>query len=104
MRTVMMNGRTPTLLSSLAFSEKFTILRKVIANTLNIVRPVRNIGLILLLVAITLLNSSSTFPPRDYKVDVIVIDAGHGGKDNGTHGKFLKEKDLALKIALKLGS
>jgi N-acetylmuramoyl-L-alanine amidase len=65
---------------------------------------VRNIGLILLLVAITLLNSSSTFPPRDYKVDVIVIDAGHGGKDNGTHGKFLKEKDLALKIALKLGS
>jgi N-acetylmuramoyl-L-alanine amidase len=100
----MMNGRTPTLLSSLAFSEKFTILRKVIANTLNIVRPVRNIGLILLLIAITLLNSSSTFPPRDYKVDVIVIDAGHGGKDNGTHGKFLKEKDLALKTALKLGS
>jgi N-acetylmuramoyl-L-alanine amidase len=42
--------------------------------------------------------------PIDSKVDVIVIDAGHGGHDNGTHGKVLKEKDLALKIALKVGS
>ena len=76
---------------SLGFSEKFTILHKVIANTLNIVRPVRNIGLTALLIAITLLNSSSTYPPKDYKVDVVVIDAGHGGHDDGTHGKLLKE-------------
>ena len=98
--------RTPTELkdSSLPLCEKFTILHKVIANTLNIVRPVRNIGLTALLVAITLLNSSSTYPPRDFKVDVIVIDAGHGGHDDGTHGRLLKEKDVALKIALKLGS
>jgi len=79
-------------------------LHKVIANTLNIVRPVRNIGLTALLTAITLLNSSSTFPPADFKVDVVVIDAGHGGHDEGTHGKLLKEKDVALKIALKVGS
>jgi N-acetylmuramoyl-L-alanine amidase len=91
-------------MSSLAFSEKFTTLRKVIANTLNIVRSVRNIGITALLIAITLLNSSSTFAPLDFKVDVIVIDAGHGGKDNGTSGKVLKEKDVALKIALKLGN
>lgn len=64
----------------------------------------RNIGLTGLLVAITLLNSSSTYPPKDFKVDVVVIDAGHGGHDNGTHGKLLKEKDIALKIALKVGS
>ena len=89
--------------SSLPFSEKFTILHKVIANTLNIVRPVRNIGLTALLTAITLLNSSSTLPPKDFKVDVVVIDAGHGGHDEGTHGKLLKEKDIALKIALKVG-
>jgi len=102
----------------LPFSEKFTILHKGIANTLNIVRAVRNIGLTALLIAITLLNSSSSFRVIDYrsvkaigsthpidsKVDVIVIDAGHGGHDNGTHGKVLKEKDLALKIALKVGS
>lgn len=34
---------------------------------------------------------------------IIVIDAGHGGHDPGTHGKHSKEKDIALKIALKLG-
>jgi N-acetylmuramoyl-L-alanine amidase len=32
-----------------------------------------------------------------------VIDAGHGGKDPGTQGKNSKEKDVCLKIALKLG-
>jgi N-acetylmuramoyl-L-alanine amidase len=91
-------------MSSLAFSEKFTTLRKVIANTLNIVRSVRNIGISAVLVAIILLNSSSTFKGLDFKVDVVVIDAGHGGKDHGTSGKLMKEKDVALKIALKLGS
>jgi N-acetylmuramoyl-L-alanine amidase len=98
--------RTQTMLkdSSLRSSEKFTTLHKVIANTLNIVRPVRNIGFTALLTAITLLNSSSTYPPKDFKVDVVVIDAGHGGHDEGTHGRLLKEKDVALKIALKVGS
>lgn len=33
-----------------------------------------------------------------------MIDAGHGGKDPGTRGKTAKEKDVALKIALKLGA
>jgi N-acetylmuramoyl-L-alanine amidase len=33
----------------------------------------------------------------------IVINAGHGGKDEGTSGLFAKEKDVALKIATKLG-
>ncbi len=89
---------------SLGFREKFTILRKVIANPLNIVRPVRNIGLTVLLVAITLLNSSSTLIRPEFKVDVIVIDAGHGGKDQGTHGHKTLEKDVALKIALKVGN
>lgn len=79
-------------------------MRKVIANTQNIERPVRNIGLSAILLAITLLNSSSTvIPPPEFKLDVIVIDAGHGGKDHGTSGKIIKEKDLALKIALKVG-
>ena len=91
--------------STLAFSEKFTILHKVIANTLNIERNVRIIGLTALLIAITLLNSGSTYTaPPDSKVDVVVIDAGHGGHDNGTHGRLLKEKDVALNIALKVGT
>lgn len=38
------------------------------------------------------------------KLDVIVIDAGHGGKDPGTMGeKGSKEKNINLSIALKLG-
>lgn len=87
----------------LAFSEKFTTLRKVIANTLVISNPVKNIGAKLILLAITLLNFSATTYTPDFKVNVVVIDAGHGGKDPGTSGTSTKEKDVALKIALKLG-
>jgi N-acetylmuramoyl-L-alanine amidase len=32
----------------------------------------------------------------------IVIDAGHGGKDDGASGSYSKEKDITLAIALKL--
>ncbi len=35
-----------------------------------------------------------------YKLDVIVIDAGHGGKDPGAVGKISYEKNIALKISL----
>jgi N-acetylmuramoyl-L-alanine amidase len=38
------------------------------------------------------------------KIDRIVIDAGHGGPDQGTEGpKGLLEKDLVLDVALRLG-
>lgn len=33
----------------------------------------------------------------------LVIDAGHGGKDPGAVGRFSYEKDLNLKLALKVG-
>jgi len=56
------------------------------------------------LLAITLLNSSVTTRPAVNTVDTVVIDAGHGGKDPGTHGVFLKEKDVALRIAMKVGA
>ena len=35
---------------------------------------------------------------------VLVIDAGHGGKDPGAIGKTSQEKDLNLKVALAFGS
>lgn len=63
----------------------------------------RNIGFKTLLVAITLLNFSASPVKTDFKVDVVVIDAGHGGHDPGTLGKNSKEKDVVLKIALKAG-
>lgn len=36
-------------------------------------------------------------------IDVIMIDAGHGGKDVGCQGNGLSEKDVALEITLLLG-
>ncbi|MBW7889293.1 MAG: N-acetylmuramoyl-L-alanine amidase [Bacteroidetes bacterium] len=41
---------------------------------------------------------------KKWKLDVVVIDAGHGGHDPGTIGTIgTREKDVALGIALKLG-
>ncbi|NJM25588.1 MAG: N-acetylmuramoyl-L-alanine amidase, partial [Bacteroidia bacterium] len=71
---------------------------------MNIELPVRNIGITVSFLAITLLISASTPTVPEFEVDVVVIDAGHGGKDNGTHGKKAKEKDVALDVALKVGS
>lgn len=34
----------------------------------------------------------------------LVIDAGHGGKDAGALGSFSKEKNVALKVALRFGA
>lgn len=34
---------------------------------------------------------------------IIVLDAGHGGKDGGAHSHKIREKDVVLKIALKTG-
>ena len=50
-------------------------------------------------------NSNNTEKNKSkWDFDVIVIDAGHGGVDPGTIGvSGLKEKDITLGIALKLG-
>jgi len=37
------------------------------------------------------------------KLDVVVLDAGHGGHDPGAIGSKTKEKDIVLAITLKLG-
>ena len=40
-----------------------------------------------------------------WTLDTIVIDAGHGGKDSGARGPgLIREKDVVLSVALKLGS
>ena len=39
-----------------------------------------------------------------WKLDTIVLDAGHGGKDPGTMGpRGTKEKDIALDITKRIG-
>lgn len=37
-----------------------------------------------------------------FKFKTVIIDAGHGGKDPGAHGRYSKEKNVALAIAKKL--
>ena len=78
-------------------------MRKVIPLTFNNRDIVRNIVLIGCLAFLLVLGSYKTVGVRLYKVDKVVIDAGHGGKDSGTVGSISKEKDIALKIALELG-
>lgn len=57
-------------------------------------------GVILLLV----LGSFNRAGQRKYQLRTLVIDAGHGGHDYGASGKVSHEKDVALAIALELGS
>jgi N-acetylmuramoyl-L-alanine amidase len=47
--------------------------------------------------------SATGEPDLKNKVHIVVIDAGHGGKDPGALGTISKEKDIALGISLKLG-
>ena len=58
--------------------------------------------LISILTLIYLPNILATEDPDD-KVNVVVLDAGHGGKDPGALGKHSREKDIVVAIALKVG-
>jgi N-acetylmuramoyl-L-alanine amidase len=60
------------------------------------------------LLMVFILNSSQTSIDNStskYNIRTVVIDAGHGGKDDGATGPTgKKEKNLALAVALKLGT
>lgn len=46
-------------------------------------------------------NSSIVFAKK--KVQKIVLDAGHGGKDPGCHGVYSNEKEITLRVVQKVG-
>lgn len=56
-----------------------------------------------ILILLSLIFSISISAQDLYKIDKVVIDAGHGGKDPGAVGKHSKEKNIALAVSLKVG-
>lgn len=44
-----------------------------------------------------------TLNAQNNKIFKVVLDAGHGGKDSGTHGFSINEKDIVLEVALEIG-
>lgn len=62
--------------------------------------------LLLIATAFTVLTSFYTEPrgiTQKTVIKTIIVDAGHGGSDNGARGDYSFEKDICLGIALKLG-
>ena len=73
------------------------------ANSFLSERNVLNISIIpALLIFLSLFIFQNTIEAQTI-LNKIVIDAGHGGKDPGALGKYSREKDVVLAIALKTG-
>jgi len=58
---------------------------------------------LLVMASITMPLTAWSQPVAEEKEWVVVIDAGHGGRDPGTHGAKAREKDINLAVALKTG-
>ncbi len=57
----------------------------------------------IILVILMLFASPALVSAKGKKINKIVIDAGHGGKDVGARGAISMEKDITLAVSLKLG-
>ena len=57
-----------------------------------------------IIITILSVNYSFCFAQQKTKEFVVVIDAGHGGRDPGAVGRITKEKVINLNVALKLGN
>jgi len=60
-------------------------------------------NILFILFSISYVFSPKAVSGQGYKIKTIVIDAGHGGIKPGAAGKYSLEKNVALKVALKLG-
>jgi N-acetylmuramoyl-L-alanine amidase len=59
--------------------------------------------LVTLIIVSLICFSTCVTQAQNNKIFKVVIDAGHGGKDPGTSGYKVNEKDVALDVALKVG-
>jgi N-acetylmuramoyl-L-alanine amidase len=83
-------------------SQKYLFISKFITSNLRI-RIIRVIPVLLVVFFPGSISSAILFASRP-KLDVIVLDAGHGGKDSGAIGtNGYMEKQATLAIILKLG-
>ena len=57
----------------------------------------------LILVFLAVITAPYFLSAKGKKVNKVVLDAGHGGKDIGARGAFSMEKDITLAVTLKLG-
>lgn len=61
--------------------------------------------IIIILCLVCPFTFAEALSPLDlYKVDTVVIDAGHGGHDSGCLGASSKEKEITLALALQFGA
>ncbi|OQP65583.1 N-acetylmuramoyl-L-alanine amidase family protein [Niastella populi] len=57
-----------------------------------------------LCIVLTSYRTAPALPwPVKHGINTIIIDAGHGGRDPGAHGRISTEKKVCLAIALNLG-
>ncbi len=61
------------------------------------------ISLLFLLATLSDVSSARPFQQPPFRSMTIVIDPGHGGKFHGASGKYSREQDVALQVALRLG-
>ena len=63
-------------------------------------RDYTSIVMVFICTLVLVLSQTTTYAQDNF---VVVLDAGHGGKDPGRPAKNFSEKDIALDIVLNLG-
>jgi N-acetylmuramoyl-L-alanine amidase len=67
-------------------------------------KSVSILGFLAVLASLTSFQGTpSAGPSQRALIKTVIIDAGHGGSDNGAHGDYSYEKDICLDVAMKLG-